>query len=637
MMNTDYWQNCYDQSWKGIIVDAAMAHPAKYSRGLITRIIAHALAEGMIQPGGVVLDPFAGQGGGALPCLQAGLHYIGIELEPRFVELGQGSDCSGISKEDWVRFYGRWSKGSDLEQRYNLPELLKNPEHFCPDCITAAGQVYGDPPDKPKSIAQAHRRKRIAALAKKHDRPVRLYPALPLPGTPAARPQLNLFGQSADAGYRRNSGIIPATGPHRFAGNIERWQKIYPHLSGSAQIIQGDSRRLAEVVAAAGCVVDSPPYAETPIAGFNAGVKASGGLGKQYKLGNNPGGSQQVGDIGYGHTPGQLAALPPGTPPAIISSPPFAGNSGGRGEASRQGIDAALFDRHSGGMIGGMGDEPGNLGNLPMGNGPVIVSSPPYVDSMEKIGGIDPAKSNHIGGPHSQMNRSDTRYGTAPGQLGAMVVGSPPFADSVGSDDPDKRGGLFRDEKRRNDTNLTGTYGETEGQLGAMKAGAVIGSPPFEKSIPQQDKDFCAPHDSTGYLKGDYGSTAGQIGATQGDTFWAAARLIVEQCALLLPEGGAAIWVVKGYIKNGQYVDFPGQWQALCEACGFETVHVHRAMLVKKNGAQAGFDGGMVSKDVARKSFFRRLAERKGSPPIDFETVLCTRKLHPELVEGKAA
>ena len=48
-------------------------------------------------------------------------------------------------------------------------------------------------------------------------------------------------------------------------------------------------------------------------------------------------------------------------------------------------------------------------------------------------------------------------------------------------------------------------------------------------------------------------------------------------------------------------------------------------MLVEDNGTQLGFfeDDHLVTE---RKSFFRRLAESKGSPPIDWETVWCMKK-----------
>jgi hypothetical protein len=47
-------------------------------------------------------------------------------------------------------------------------------------------------------------------------------------------------------------------------------------------------------------------------------------------------------------------------------------------------------------------------------------------------------------------------------------------------------------------------------------------------------------------------------------------------------------------------------------------------MLVKETHDNGLF--GEIVEKKERKSFFRRLAESKGSPPIDYETVLCMRK-----------
>lgn len=514
---TDTWNGCYDLNWKNLITPAAFSHPAKFSHGLIKRIYDHALADGLIQPGGVVLDPFGGVGLGALYAMQNGLHWVGVELESKFVELG--------------------------------------------------------------------------------------------------RENINLWNE-------------------RYSAHFPNW--------GSAQILAGDSRRLAEVVKGAGMVVSSPPYNQLDTKTGKVDETAwSDGRSRRI------GASQRESD-GYGQTPGQLATLPPGTPPtAVISSPPFAGNTGGRGEASRNGIDPGLFDRHSGGMKKGTGSDPANLDHLPMGTPPIaIVSSPPYASGEKghpSLGSVNKDDWGNEGTNIAGRRGLNGDYGKSSGQLAEMpegqvsaVIASPPFADSVGSDDPDKRKGLFRDEKRRNDTNLTGTYGETPGQLGGMKAGAVISSPPYEGSIinsnsngidwekaGRPDRAKPSPNRISPGVDGglQYGSTAGQIGATQGQTFWSAARLIVEQCALLLPPNGVAIWVVKNYIKNGAEVDFTGQWQALCEACGFETVHVHRAMLVKENGAQGGMFGADKRNKVERKSFFRRLAEAAKKADAHWETL----------------
>src|SRR3990167_3133811 len=91
--------------------------------------------------------------------------------------------------------------------------------------------------------------------------------------------------------------------------------------------------------------------------------------------------------------------------------------------------------------------------------------------------------------------------------------------------------------------------------------------------------------------------------------------------------GGHAIFVTKDFIRKGQRVPFSDQWQALCESVGFRMVCRHRAMLVKSHGTQGTIFGGTEQLSTQRKSFFRRLAEKKGSPAIDWEDVLCMVRL----------
>ena len=83
------WQQCYADTWQDSIVAEAFCHPAKFSRGLIHRIYRHMLEQGYIAEGMTVLDPFGGVALGALDALTYGLRWVGCELEPRFVALGQ--------------------------------------------------------------------------------------------------------------------------------------------------------------------------------------------------------------------------------------------------------------------------------------------------------------------------------------------------------------------------------------------------------------------------------------------------------------------------------------------------------------------------------------------------------------------
>src|SRR5690606_7208521 len=113
---------CYPSNWKGKIVPEAMAHPAKYSSRLIRRIYEHMIAEGWLRPGDRVLDPFGGVALGALDAMRFGLHWTGVELEPRFHEIGYRNI------EKWVSQFGqlpRWGSAVLLNgDSRNLLEII---------------------------------------------------------------------------------------------------------------------------------------------------------------------------------------------------------------------------------------------------------------------------------------------------------------------------------------------------------------------------------------------------------------------------------------------------------------------------------------------------------------------------------
>ena len=83
---------------------------------------------------------------------------------------------------------------------------------------------------------------------------------------------------------------------------------------------------------------------------------------------------------------------------------------------------------------------------------------------------------------------------------------------------------------------------------------------------------------------------------------------------------------MKAFCRKGKRVDFTGQWRDLCESVGFRTLHEHRAWLVEDRGTQGGLYGEDTKYRTERKSFFRRLAEGKGAPRIDWETVWCMER-----------
>ena len=385
------WHGCYDDSWNGVLVPDAFAHPAKFAPGLISRILRHMLERGYIAPGDSIVDPFGGIAAGGYWAMLLGLHWTGIELEPRFVELGQR--------------------------------------------------------------------------------------------------------------------------------NIAKWQHDLRGLGsrlGTARLLQGDSRRLLEVVGVSGmaATISSPPFETT--------VNHDGGRADYLEAKNL--------HSDYGSTPGQLGSMPSGDYAAAVGSPPYADaiNNSGEGPGARH----------------------------------------------------DPIYHN---GDNAYKQSSANGYGNAPGNLGSMP--------GVGFE-------------------------------------AAVGSPPYEASHMDISSNSLI---GTSVNKGSYGSASygdslGQLAETSGETFWAAARIIVEQTYAVLKPGGYAAWVCKDFVRKGQRVPFSDQWQQLCAAVGFEPVERIAAMLVDDHGSQLDIFGGATPRRTERKSFFRRLAEKKGSPRIDHEDVIIMRK-----------
>ena len=334
----------------------------------------------------------------------------------------------------------------------------------------------------------------------------------------------------AQSWYEKNSGIIPYREPHHYIGNFELHRKKLEALNcPQPVIIQGDSRKLCEILSKADLIVSSPPFQEQqPLVG---GEKLLAKVAQKH--GNNKQRRDKHKQPDYGTTPGQLGAMKPGSADAVISSPPYS---------------------------------PEALGHAGKGN---------EIDKKKRL--------------HARLNND--QYGQTPGNLGNLkpgkvdcVVSSPPWEGSQTTDASSKKQAEKGYWNKSTNKQLTGKYSEQDGQC-----------------------------------------SDANIANDQGDTFWQAAKEIVEQCYQILKPGGHAIWVTKRFIRKGKIVEFSQDWARLCESVGFEVVCWHHAMLVKKEKKKSLF-GGEIVKEVHRKSFFRRLAEIHGSPPIDWEDVICMRK-----------
>lgn len=472
------WHGCYNDSWNGIIVPDAFAHPAKFARGLIHRIYAHMIERGYLAAGDSVVDPFGGIAAGAYDALLFGLHWTGCELEPRFVELGN-----------------------------------RNIDKY------------------------------------RHD-------------------------------LRMLNGRL-----------------------GTARLLQGDSRRLVEVVGGGmGAAVSSPPYdSNTVHSDGRAQERHSEKGGQLGRWGMHLNGVAVQGD--YGSTPGQLGSMPSGDYAAAVSSPPFGEqqSGGGIGAALQGRGDYEITTSRPSTNVGyaNQADTPGNLAALRADDAgfSAAVSSPPYADAINNSGEGPGARHDpiyHVG-DNAYKQSSANGYGETPGNLGSMAgegfeaaVSSPPYADGT----------------------IHGGSGIDETKYADKSKGRPEWSPNNNHKAMQ-----------------DYGDSLGNIGNDTGETFWSAARVIIEQTYSVLRPGGYAAWVTKRFVRNKQIVEFSEQWAQLCEAAGFVRVEWIRAMLTEEHGHQLDIFGDSHPKGIKRASFFRRLYEKKyPENAIDWEDVLIMRK-----------
>lgn len=594
------WHGCYDGSWQSApLVPEAFAHPAKVPFALAERIYRFMLAEGWLSAGDQIMDPFGGIGGCGFHAMLYGMDWTGVELEQRFVDLANGYECSEA--------------------------------HPCPDCKPAFDELA--------------RCRRAAEEAKAG-----------LENTYLMEEMAYWEKARAEAQAKLDALVAEACGKHR-AGNLEIWRARYaPHFPGygTGRLVQGDSRRLRQVIREADGVVSSPPYSETSVAKSSTGVN----LEKQYATYRAQGGgasfekfaatqAKHSGD--YGVTAGQLGTMPAGDHfAAVVSSPPYAeariDGNGDEGASGLRAEDGSYLRGPAGweqrkAMGARYGQSAGNLGNLPAG-APVdgIVSSPPYAD-----GSVPPNIQSADASRLSRNEGDGQAYGSTLGQLGAMPAGAP--VDGIVSSPPYSDGAQHTGGETRMTSGQGGPikfvdYGTTEGQLGAMPAGepadGIVSSPPYEhKTVHGQAgvtaEGFTEPgrvgKTSAAWLMDDYGSAPDNLGNNQGETFWSAARTIVEECFAILKPGGYAAWITGDYVRNKQRVPFGEQWLALCEAVGFEPVLWAVAWKAETHGHQLDIFGQPVELKTSRVSFFRRLSNRKNpDAAIENEDVIFVRK-----------
>ncbi len=121
---------------------------------------------------------------------------------------------------------------------------------------------------------------------------------------------------------------------------------------------------------------------------------------------------------------------------AVVFSPPFAGTSGGKGEASSAPINAryaGVFERCIGGNKGAISQDPRNIDNLPYAGGgiDVVIFSPPFTNKPFTKGFVICSKNGER--PHSPISQGDyADFG--PGDMGSLPYGTLPDGGGLEAD-----------------------------------------------------------------------------------------------------------------------------------------------------------------------------------------------------------
>jgi len=356
-------------------------------------------------------------------------------------------------------------------------------------------------------------------------------------------------------------------------------------------IVQGDSRRLASVVGpVVGASVTSPPYEKSQghpaIGNVNADDWGNEGTSITKRRGLS-------GD--YGDTPGQIGS---------VTSPPYMGgghhadqtgawNTNGRGQGGTK-------------DLAGYGSTPGQIGAL---------TSPPFAQPETRD--RHPVQDGSVADAMTRAHTVD-RQTESDGNIAALSgITSPPYANRVDDHGTDKPEYVNVGEK--------GKYGESDGQMGNLRLASVT-SPPWENNEPTRDDNFRYTDGSPLGSSGDhYGTSEGQIGTEAKESYWTACEQVYRELWALFPPGGVLACVVKSFVRDKKLVDLPQMTLDLLQHIGFEPVAWIDAMLTAEH-AQTSMLDEVPEYRKKRVSFFRRLAEKKGSPVINAEVVLVVRK-----------
>ena len=581
----DTWAGCYHDSYAGLIVPEAFAHPAKMAPGLLRHIFAHAKAEGWLKPNMVVLDPFMGIGTTALQALLHGCAFAGCELEPRFFALAQDNIAKWMAEYRHLAGWGPWAylvNGDSRELTRLLPGM--------------AGAVVSSPPYADRCSNDNQRTIHRTGLQHGHNEgdgetygssPGQLA-AMVCSSPPYSRGTVHDKGQ--DATEVRQRGIAQAAHKWGTLANGHFESEAYGTTPGQLGILPEGMRDPASHQSK-----DRMSYrVHNNLSGDSVcqSAQTAESVYHEAQDGACPAAESIV--VNPSQAVATVDAVSVATPPCAANVEPETTAKSSKGKRSRKHTSTSSVSPHEAGAQQRPHETSSDSSSAASQN-----NAPRILPTGEALDGAPSAtRSLHeITMPASNV--------VGQGEASPSIISTMPMSQAVS--------------------------GITAQRICKPSAGAAISptiptatSNVLNAEVPLSVNTFNKSSAHASVTSIDEIDT--NANAESPETFWRASRVIVEQVYSLLEPGGHAIWVVKDYVRAGKRVQFCDAWRKLCESCGFITLHEHHALLTETHGTQTTLFGGDEPQVTAKKSFFRRLAERRGSPAIDYETVLCMVK-----------
>ena len=332
-------------------------------------------------------------------------------------------------------------------------------------------------------------------------------------------------------------------------------------------------------------VITSPPYADTKKGGEAdeekmaerwdkvAEDKGWNTWGKTWKTEGRKRALKSLGS-GYSRSEKNIGNLPVGNIDTVITSPPYADTRKHDRRAKKEEALNKMADKlseksgnhHTPGRMKriksdyeGYGDSKDNIGNLTHGEISVIITSPPYEESLSEKRHATPNtgrteklyKEKSLGSyPHSEnqigvLKSSDKEYQ----DLVDSIITSPPFANTFS--DWDKK-------SRSSKEGQTPYYSDER-----FKKKQNIGNIP--------------------YYSDDLNSKRSPKPPKGKETYLEAMLKVYSEMFKVLKEGGRAIIVVKPFIRNKQVIDLPYHTWLLMSRCGFILEKLYKLRLKQQS------------------------------------------------------